>query len=309
MGDKPSASKIVGRGIWLAICSVPFGAFMGWFFAWSQSPALPLLPTIINFVSILGAICFVVGLLQGLGDHTKAMAVYTKALDAQRRREASDREHKQTSAVNGAKFCSDRALRSYRSAAQHLMAADAAVSAALQHRSGGASTPFWAAIEEGYEHLGQHNQDLDAIRGWADQYPSLLAEVAKVAPNRLSEVPPFPLEASKIADIGPGSLIAGRLQALTYDAQKDFQYASIFEQRRTTAAVIAGFRSLSAAVAGMSAAIHDSTRSMVASVDNISVETGRVNDSLNVSGFSAGTGSVAAEVRQLNENLAQLGRR
>lgn len=314
-GEGPRPSGIAVRALVFAVCSMPLGAFGGWLFASSQRSQwieLPLLPSIIASVSILASVSGLVGLVQGLRSYSADSAAHRRMQHQQYLNEqqaARNRQEEQSLAVNAARYCSDAALRSYRSAVHHLVAASTAVTAAGKHRDRGAFTPFWSAVEEGYEHLGQHNQDLDSIRARADQYPSLLRRAAEIAGARLNEVPPFPLEARKIADIDPGSLIAGELQILSYDAQRDFQFASIFEQRRTTSAVIGGFASLSAAVAGMTSAIHESTQSMVASVDGVSAETRRVNDSLNVTGYSPVTGSVASEVRQLNEHLARLSRR
>jgi hypothetical protein len=78
----------------------------------------------------------------------------------------------------------------------------------------------------------------------------------KLAPRRVSEIGPLPdgITASNVAAVG--QTLADRVTQQARLAQSDFQFASIFEQRRTTATVIQGFGSVSEAVRGMAAAIY-----------------------------------------------------
>ena len=75
-------------------------------------------------------------------------------------------------------------------------------------------------------------------------------------------MPAFPIHLAQIKTIGVGEKLASALGETVYKAQKDQHFSVIWEQRRTTAAVIMGFRNLDEAVGGMSKVLARSVRDL-----------------------------------------------
>lgn len=125
----------------------------------------------------------------------------------------------------------------------------------------GAFSPFWAAIEKAYGHLGAYRTWVDKITSAAVRHRQIVGSLAQLG-GGTSELLRFPvqLDTGRVQAVVNEELAA--LERMVYEAQKHPVFAQIWEQRRTTAAVIAGFRNLEQAVYGMESALSESITSL-----------------------------------------------
>ncbi len=121
-----------------------------------------------------------------------------------------------------------------------------------------AFTPIWDSIEEVVDSLKQFNQRVGLINTSAKQYYELLE-------GREHSFPPFPVKSDRIPN--PDTLVR-RLSQVIAVAHRDYQFASIYEQRKTTSAVVAGFRSMQEAITRLGEDIVSSISSLHDSLDS-----------------------------------------
>lgn len=130
-----------------------------------------------------------------------------------------------------------------------------------------AFAPFWDALEHATNFLGAYHQSIGEIKTAASNY--------EVRSSRLSvSVPVFDVPEAGMPDARP---LASRLSSLGRAAQKDFQFATIYEQRKTNQLLYSGFGTLAVGLEQMQYAITDA-------LDELSVSLGtRLDDLLTVS--------------------------
>lgn len=127
-----------------------------------------------------------------------------------------------------------------------------------------AFSPFWEEIENMYASFAAIRSRLDCIADLANSHTA--------ATQALEQEDWF--QAPLTAPVGPVrgvSELNRRLEdatALVSAAQRDFEFAQIWELRRNTAAVVTGFGSLESAVRGMRGAVTTSFAAMSASLQN-----------------------------------------
>jgi len=225
------------------------------------------------------------------------------------------RQQSAMAALNAAKNASEKALAAYGRSFQYLERAEGWFENAAKHRAASAFTPFWESCENGMVDLEAHRSAVDAVRQHTDDYKRALRLVEENASDLLPEISPFPTDVREAATIDAGTRVAERGATLIHAAQSDFHFAAIFEQRRTTAAVIAGFRSLNEAVDGMSRAIMSSYQSLERAVHDLSSATEGVGHKI-TDGFDAlanplvvPSGSLVGQVREINDRLGDIARR
>ncbi len=137
---------------------------------------------------------------------------------------------------------------------------------ATKHLEQRAFSPFWSSVESAYAALGQYLESLEAVRRSAEGHPRLIDAYHALGHHEAVEEFPVTLDAANAT--GTAEAIATPLQAMVYEAQRDPVFAQIWEQRRTTAAVVSGFRNLDHAVSSLAAAVGQSTARLVASVED-----------------------------------------
>jgi uncharacterized protein YfcZ (UPF0381/DUF406 family) len=123
-------------------------------------------------------------------------------------------------------------------------------------RQEGAFAPFWDVIEKAANMLGQFDEGLRCINGNFSRY----AELIKLY---VGPPPTFPVTGILVAKLDVGMETAARLKAIVRNAQCDFHFASIYEQRKTNQILVAGFTNLAQALERMSSQI-------TASIDRLS---------------------------------------
>ena len=92
-----------------------------------------------------------------------------------------------------------------------------------------------------------------------------------------STPPEFPLARQSVAALGVGTGSAERMKAIVRKAQTNFQFAMIYEQRKTNQILVAGFTSLAQALGQMNRQITASIDDLASSVDGM---TSTLNESM-----------------------------
>jgi hypothetical protein len=145
-----------------------------------------------------------------------------------------------------------------------LVEADEALIRAESEFSEGAFAPFWDEVEAAVSSLIRFDQGLQSMSRNSEQYNLQVTEIDL-------DPPPFEVGLSKLPDAT--STIA-RMQTIVRNAQKSFQFAQIYEQRRTNQLLVGGFASLGQALSRLG-------DQLGASLDELNKrvsEVARVND-------------------------------
>ncbi len=114
----------------------------------------------------------------------------------------------------------------------------------------GAFSPFWTCIEEAYASLALLRQSIDQV-GQKGHFHQELVQRAIQLGGDPGDIADFPIEALPAVFKQDAETAATQLASTVYEAQKHPVFAQIWEQRRTTAAVIAGFTGLEQAILRM----------------------------------------------------------
>lgn len=112
----------------------------------------------------------------------------------------------------------------------------------------GAFAPFWDAVERAANQLATLQATLQDLIGKSDMYSRQSVEL-KIAP------PPFEIGLKTLPDV---THLVKRMQGVVRRAQKDINFALIFEQRKTNQILVAGFQSLGHALGELGDRLNDS---------------------------------------------------
>ncbi len=140
--------------------------------------------------------------------------------------------------------------------------------------SEGAFTPFWNAIERSAETLGRFNEEVQAIRDYLSEYTELIKVYESVPPQ-------FPLSRQSVEKLSVSTSTINRMEKIVRTAQCDFQFATIYEQRKTNQILIAGFTNLAQALDQMTWTITASINNLAGSVDSMASNLSRSMSAIN----------------------------
>jgi len=137
--------------------------------------------------------------------------------------------------------------------------AEQSVSSAEALFAEGAFTPFWDTVDQTVGILKSFDRGVGNVSDLSSRYYGLLE-------GREHTFPPFPITRDSIPTTDP---VFEQLKAIIARAHRDYQFSQIYEQRKTTSAVMVGFDSLNHAISHLRAGI-------LRSLDDLkdSVETG-----------------------------------
>ena len=145
----------------------------------------------------------------------------------------------------------------------HLTNAERWLDKAEAEFADGAFAPFWDSVEKAAYTLAWIDKDVRQTKDNSSEYIKLLG---KCEENR----PQFPLEREAISKLGQSTTAtAERMRTIVRKGQRDFQFATIFEQRKTNQILIAGFTNLGQALDQMSHQISSSIASLTGSLDHL----------------------------------------
>ena len=102
----------------------------------------------------------------------------------------------------------------------------------------GTFAPFWDAVEHAANALAEVSARISGIISNSSQYSTGTTQLD-------TPIPPFELGIRTLPD---PSHTAKRMRAIVRRAQKDFHFATIYEQRKTNLILVAGFSSLGQAI-------------------------------------------------------------
>jgi len=119
----------------------------------------------------------------------------------------------------------------------------------------GAFAPFWDEIEHAVNRLANYHQSIKRLDYIGQKYH----EQAALLRGDSIQVPPLQIANGRIVDPRP---TAKRLATIVRMAQKDFQFATIYEQRKTNKLLYEGFRSLGDAIYSMGSEITSSLQAL-----------------------------------------------
>ena len=112
--------------------------------------------------------------------------------------------------------------------------------------------PFWDQVENATNALAGYHQNICIIAQTADQYKTQLGIMNET-------IQPFPVSLGKLPD---ARHTASRLSGIVRRAQQNFQFATIYEQRKTNALLYQGFRSLGEAIYSIGSRIDSSLQNL-----------------------------------------------
>jgi hypothetical protein len=133
-----------------------------------------------------------------------------------------------------------------------------------------AFAPFWDCVEKAARTLSRVDENVRAITGTASRYAEIATQVKENAPV-------FPVRIPSIEKLSAGTMTAERMMTIVRQAQSDFQFAVIFEQRKTNQILVAGFTNLGQALEQMTWRITNSIGGLASAVDTMGAT---LNDSV-----------------------------
>lgn len=194
----------------------------------------------------------------------------TAARKAARRDKKAQLERDYENALRQLQSNHNRAIELNDSLPALLQSVASGLELAEQEYKRGAFSPFWSAIETATERLGELSNTLAEFNRLATNHREL-ARLLLTRHNHQGQTFPVRLKDLQIAE--RGQKLSHGMDLLVGRAQTDFQFSTIYEQRRTNAILIAGFTSLGNAINGMTAKITEQLSMVVTSIETASAES------------------------------------
>ena len=156
----------------------------------------------------------------------------------------------------------------FRNMSQNLREAKINLDSAEANFNEGAYSPFWDAIEKATSNLGHFSQNLAVLPSYLKAY----IEWVPLYHGDPSEFPVTSEEFEKLHKIGTENALAKRLSGLVRNAQRDYHFASIFEQRKTHKLLVAGFENFADALNDVGNQISDNISYLESTVHTYNME-------------------------------------
>ena len=134
--------------------------------------------------------------------------------------------------------------------------AETTIDLAEQEFEDGAFAPFWDAVEQAANKLASFEATIQKLIQNSSFYTG-------EAPKLQTPPPPFQLGLETLPD---ASHTANRMRAVVRRAQKDFHFATIYEQRKTNQLLVAGFSTLGHAINELGDRLDSSLERLASSV-------------------------------------------
>jgi hypothetical protein len=139
----------------------------------------------------------------------------------------------------------------------YINSADKALDKAEMEFAEGAFAPFWDVIEEATMCLATFNARLYELRSASIEYAEKCEEYGSGAPELIN-----------LKGLPESSSVLARLRLIVRQGQKNFQFASIYEQRKTNKILIDGFSTLGQAINDLGGCIESALRDLFSSVSD-----------------------------------------
>lgn len=191
--------------------------------------------------------------------------------------------------------CSQAATKILRSISGHLPEASQHLDAAERELAQRAFTPFWVEVETASAEIGRFADDIDRVTQLVDSYRTDAERCVSSSP------PPFRAPLEMLPKHDAAKPVIERLDRLVRQTHKDFQFTTIYEQRRTTRTVELGLRDLHQAISEMSDSISRSFQRLDASIVGLGHSV--------AAGFGALTDTLEAQSRNQQRELSRIRRK
>lgn len=173
--------------------------------------------------------------------------------------------------------CRITAMRRFQEASKWLSHADEFLDWAERYFDEHAFAPFWDSIEGAAKNLAYLHESIPHIKQSFFDYSELTRNYPGTPPR-------FPLAPQSIKWLDISTSVAKRMDAIVQKAQRDFEFAMIYEQRRTNQILVAGFTTLGDALDGMTrqieTSIHNLTSSLVEEIRELESSLTGIHDEL-----------------------------
>ena len=190
-----------------------------------------------------------------------------KEQEAQIRRHKEEQDGYQIEMI----ILGDNSISLFESMPEYLKSAEEYLNQAEFEFSDGAFAPFWDAIEKTVKTLGRFDEGVQSITNYSSQYADVVRKYEDMPPK-------FPLARKSVEKLSVGTATAERMKKIVRTAQRNFQFATIYEQRKTNQILVAGFNNLAQALDRMTWQIMDSIDNLAGSVDSMA---STLNESMN----------------------------
>lgn len=197
------------------------------------------------------------------------------AMEERAERERRDRRERQASLQQDLQGICKSSLNAFGMIPRSLMSAEELLDTAQRDFEESAFSPFWDAIERAVNKLGEAHSNLQLIETSARRYQELI-------PTLDRSPPPFPVEPDSAKRLVVANTTGERLKEIVRQAQRNFQFATIYEQRKTNQILVSGFNNLGDAITGLG--------------DHISASISAVGDRID---------AVNQSVREMDYNLKE----
>jgi len=203
----------------------------------------------------LATIGFVVYLIAD----ARKVARQNRAAEAERAAAEADRlrEHqlKRLNVLQQIASLGEQSLALFESMPRQLTDGEKALDQAEADFAEGAFAPFWDSIERAAVSLGRFDEAAHQISNNSTRY-SELAKKFEGSP------PKFPIARQSASRLAVGTTTSERMKAIVRKAQRNFQFATIYEHRKTNQILVKGFTNLGQALDQM-------TNRITSSIDDL----------------------------------------
>lgn len=202
---------------------------------------------------------FVLGVF--IGNKRSTANVYAKRLEWARQ-EIAERGNDARNLTQRAREAMEQFYGDLRSLPELLDDADSFLLDAGEEFREKAYAPFWDNIEEAAMKLGEFSASLTRLEAQATSYRRLLA-------GQVHNFPPLTIGADGLPN---PARQAESLRQLVRMGQKDFEFATIWEHRKTQRVIIEGFRTLGEAIDNLGAVVDDSFSRVTRTIEETASE-------------------------------------
>lgn len=178
----------------------------------------------------------------------------------------------------------ERSLRSLESMPDKLVAAERYIDQAENDFKERAFSPFWDSMESAATSIACFGEHVQSVTSGLATYDQLVRQLEGVAPK-------FPVTREAIPTLRNAAETSKRLEQVARLAQRDFEFATIYEQHKTNRILVEGFGTLGQALSNMTSRLETSISSldvsinrvgagMIRSLDSIDAELGNIRSDL-----------------------------
>lgn len=208
------------------------------------------------------------------------------ARDAQRRQHEAEQASMHSTLVG----LVSTSLATFEAMPTQLQSAEASLDQAEVDFDDGAFAPFWDSVEKAAMSIGRFDDGIRTITLNSKQH-------LQVGKTYEATPPRFPISSSSVRGMDVASTTTDRLKAVVRKAQRNFQFATIYEQRKTNKLLVAGFQNLAQAIDGMGHRI-------TSSIDGLGDQISEMSSSLG-NQISEMSSSLSNSLSEFNDQSSQ----